>query len=94
MSLFSPHLTKDLGYIDPAAGFIGRKDPVVKSVIGFLQKKPGPPGPQPAPTQDTAANAAIQTQDMLRRRKGILGNIYAGASPSAPAVASKTQLGT
>lgn len=36
-----------------------------------------------APTIDTAAAAAQQTADRLRRRKGVLANIFGGASKSS-----------
>jgi len=53
----------------------------------------GPPAAPPtAPTQDVAANAAKDQLDLLRRRRGVLSNIYAGGNSSAPAVA-KTTLG-
>jgi hypothetical protein len=48
-----------------------------------------PPGP---PTQDTAANAAMQQNDLLRRRRGVYGNIFAGNAP-APQTATKSLLG-
>ena len=48
-----------------------------------------------APNQDTAANAGQQQADYLRRRRGILGNIFGGNQPnSTPVVAQKQLLGT
>lgn len=93
MGIFSPHLKKALSYIDPAASAIGRNDPIAKSVVNYVVKKPGAPGPLAPPTQDTAANADIQQQQALLRRRGILGNIYAGGNASQPTTASKTALG-
>ena len=47
-----------------------------------------------APNQDTAANAAQQQADSLRRRRGILGNIFGGQQPNTtPVVSSKQLLG-
>lgn len=59
---------------------------------GVVLKAPQyvPPAPT-APTQDTAANAARQMQDQMRRRRGVYGNIFAG-NAATPAVA-KTALG-
>lgn len=92
MGLFSPHLKHALNWIDPAASAISRTDPIAKSVVNYVVKKPGAPGPLAPPTQDTAANADIQQQQALLRRRGILGNIYAG-NASQPTTASKTALG-
>ncbi len=68
----------------------------------FVMGKPGnnrnyygegpiaPPGP---PTQDTAANAATQQSDYLRRRRGVMANIAAGNAGS-PTVQNKSALGS
>lgn len=49
-----------------------------------------------APNQDTASNAAQQQSDILRRRRGMLANIFGGgqAGSSTPTVGTKTLLGT
>lgn len=46
------------------------------------------------PTLNTAANAARQQADRLRRRKGVLANIYGGGKSSGASVGSKTLLGS
>lgn len=54
---------------------------------------PEPGAPPPAPTIDDAQIAASRS-DRLRRRRGMLANIYAGSSASStPSVAVKTLLG-
>ncbi len=56
----------------------------------------GPPEdvhPPPVQNPNVAANAALQTADQMRARRGLLANIYAGNSNQAP-VSGKTQLGT
>jgi hypothetical protein len=40
------------------------------------------------------ARTRQQESDRLRRRQGVLGNIYAGASPTAPLAGSKVLLGS
>lgn len=45
------------------------------------------------PTYDTAA-ANQQVSDRLRMRKGVLANIYGGASGGSPNTATKTLLGS
>lgn len=82
---------------------VNRLDPIDRAVQNFTLGKPNagrnyygegplpPPGP---PTQDVAANAAQQQQDILRKRRGVLSNIYAGGAAGAPDVASKSQLGS
>lgn len=49
-----------------------------------------------APNQNTAANAAQQQADYMRRRRGVLGNIFGGnQANSAPvATATKSLLGS
>lgn len=51
------------------------------------------PQPEAPPTQDVAANASKQNQDLLRRRRSVMANIFAGNSASAPPTTSKSQLG-
>jgi len=48
--------------------------------------------PPAIPNVNDAANAAQQQTDEMRARRGLLANIYAGASSQAPVV-GKTQLG-
>jgi len=46
-----------------------------------------------APNQDTAANSAQQQSDYLRRRRGVLANIFGGNQPnSAPVTTSSKSL--
>ena len=45
-----------------------------------------------APNQDNAANAAQQQADYLRKRRGILGNIFGGSQPNSTPVVSQKQL--
>lgn len=52
-------------------------------------KVPQAPG---APTLDLAANAQQQS-DRLARRRGVLSNIYGGATTSSPAVVGRQTLG-
>ena len=52
-----------------------------------------PPPPPGVPNQNDALNAAQAQTDALRNRRGVLANIFAGASNSQP-VSGKTQLGT
>ena len=49
-----------------------------------------PPAPPAPPSQDAAANAAKQQQDLLRKRRGVLANIFGGSSGSQPAVTKAT----
>lgn len=89
MGVFSKAFKGFTSWIDPAGAFVGRET----GIADYLAKRPTPPSPLAPPTQDTAANANLQTQQNLLRRRGILGNIYAGGSPSTPATTSKTALG-
>lgn len=77
--------------VQRALPYGAQMDPLGKSVVDSLLKKP-PPAPGP-PNPNDAANAAQQTTDQMRMRRGMLANIYAGASNQAP-VSGKTQLGT
>lgn len=56
-----------------------------------------PSGAPPAPAEPTIDDAASNRSeiDRIRRRKGVLANIFAGASPttSTPTVGVKTLLG-
>ena len=77
-------------------GSNGKFDPAGFQMDKWLGLSPKEPPPVPsAPTQDLAANAAMQSQDEMRRRRGVLSNIYGGGSSStAPSVGSNTLLGT
>lgn len=89
-----------IGKIDPLAKIISKADVGTQNaVLG----KPGnnrsyygegPIAPPTAPTQDTAANASLQQQDLLRRRRGVFANIFAGGAAPAPATATKSTLGS
>jgi hypothetical protein len=55
--------------------------------------KPKTPPPAPGvPSSNDAMNAAQSQTDAMRMRRGLLANIYAGNSNTAP-VTGKTQLG-
>lgn len=57
-------------------------------------KPPKVPAPPSAPTQNSASNAAQQQEDILRKRRGVLSNIYGGAQPGAGAApVAKATLG-
>lgn len=52
------------------------------------------PAPAPAPPNpNDAQNAARVTSDQMRARRGLLANVYAGASNTQPTT-GKVQLGT
>jgi hypothetical protein len=85
---FAPALHKAAGIIDPITKLVPATD------IGYDLFKPKTPPPSPGvPNPNTAANAAQTTTDQMRARRGMLANIYAGASNTAP-VSGKTALGT
>lgn len=94
-------LGKGVGKVDPALGaVIGKSDLAAQNAVAG---KPGnnrnyygegPIAPPTAPTQDTAANAALQQQDILRRRRGVYANIFAGGAAPTPTTGSKSSLGT
>lgn len=91
-------------------GFLKKIDPVASAIMkadvgtqNAVLGKPGnnrkyygegPIAPPTAPTQDTAANASLQQQDMLRRRRGVFANIFAGGAAPAPSTATKSTLGS
>lgn len=56
-------------------------------------KSPALPTPPLIPNQDAAANAASAQTDLMRKRRGVLQNIYAGGGAAAPQVATKATLG-
>lgn len=85
---------------DPALGWVLQADNQAQNAIagkpagGRNYYGEGPVAPPTAPTQDTAANAALQQQDLLRRRRGVFGNIFAGGAAPAPTTSTKTTLGS
>lgn len=86
MSFISPNTARITKKIDPLGA------PLVAAAYSLFGKglnKPGPPGP---PNPNDAANAARETTDALRMRRGLLANIYAGTGGGTPAV-GRTQLG-
>jgi hypothetical protein len=85
---FAPALHKIAGWVDPASRIDGGK-----ADLGYDIFKPKtPPAPPGVPNPNDAANAAQSQTDAMRMRRGMLANIYAGASNSAPVV-GKTVLG-
>lgn len=69
-------------------------DNPVGNAVGFHKNPPPGISLPSTPTTDTAANAILQQQDALNRRKGVLGTIFGGAgAQSAPSVATKSLLG-
>jgi hypothetical protein len=71
-------------------------DPVDRAVSGAagLNFKPKTPPPTPGvPNPNDAANAALDTTNQMRMRRGLLSNIYAGGN-NQPPVTGKTSLGT
>jgi hypothetical protein len=90
MSL-APALHKLAGYTTPFMN----KTPLLgdKADIGWDIFKPKtPPTPPGVPNPNDAMNAAQSQTDAMRMRRGMLANIYAGGSSSAPVV-GKTTLG-
>lgn len=78
----------------PVAPFV----PLIASAVGVgggailaNQNKPKLPTPPAPPTQDTAANAAQQQALALRRRQGVMANIFGPNQQSAGG--GNTQLG-
>lgn len=57
-------------------------------------KAPALPTPPIIPNQDAAANAASAQTDLLRKRRGVMSNIFAGGNAAPPQVATKSTLGT
>lgn len=86
---FASTLHKVAGVVDPASRLFGGK-----ADLGYdLLAPKAPPAPPGTPNPNDAANAAQQTTDAMRMRRGMLANIYGGAGSGAP-VTGKTQLGT
>lgn len=74
---------------DPISLAFGEKsDPIYGAV-----KPKTPPTAPGVPNPNDAQNAAQSTTDQMRMRRGLLANIYGGASAQAP-VTGKTTLGT
>ena len=70
--------------------FLSQANPI-NEVHKLLNPSSGTPPAVPNPND--AANAAQSTTDAMRMRRGLLSNIYAGATNSQP-VTGKTMLGT
>ena len=83
------------GFVKPLRKFSKKTDPLYKFNIGaqvgesLTPEMPEVPEPLPPPTLDDAQKNR-QDQDRLRRRKGVLANIYGGASGSSPTVGKAT----
>jgi len=78
--------------LDPGRWFL--KSPVDPAKANAEQDAANAATPR-APNQDNAANAAQTQADYLRKRRGILGNIFGGQQPnSTPVVSQKSLLGT
>jgi hypothetical protein len=73
-------------------GPLGKIDPLTKKLVDAV-KPTNPPGLPPVPNPADAQNAALQQTDLMRQRRGMLANIYAG-SQSAQPVTGKTTLGS
>lgn len=56
-------------------------------------RMPTPESPRRAPTLDDASMRQ-QESDRLRRRRGVLANVFGGGTNAAPTVATKTLLGS
>jgi hypothetical protein len=74
-----------------AVGIAHSLGPAGLAIDKAFRPKPTPPTPG-VPNQNDALNAAQSETDAMRQRRGLLANIYAGNSSSAP-VTGKTQLG-
>jgi hypothetical protein len=86
------------GLIKPLRKFSKKTDPLYELNAGaqigesLSPDMPDIPAPLPPPSIDDAQKNR-QEQDRLRRRKGVLANIYGGAGSAAPSVGQKTLLG-
>lgn len=89
MGIFSKQFQRNTSWIDPAGASIGKET----GLSDLFVKKGGPPAPPGPPNPNDAANAAQSQTDAMRMRRGMLANIYAGASSQAPVVGGKTVLG-
>jgi hypothetical protein len=65
----------------------------VATGLGLHASYRAPPPPPAPPNVNDAANEAQSQQDAMRARRGLLGNVYAGALSQQPVV-GKTLLGT
>lgn len=82
---FASGLHNVIKKIDPISGKL--------DVAYDILKPKTPPTPPGVPNPNDAANAAQSTTDAMRMRRGMLANIYGGASAQAP-VSGKVSLGT
>lgn len=80
-----------LGY--ETGGTLGSAALGAAAASQIANKNPKPPPAPGLPNPNDASNAAQSMTDQMRMRRGLMANIYAGASNSAP-VTGKTQLGT
>lgn len=83
------------GFIKPLRKikpFSGKFEPSVQIAKGIIPDAPEIPDPVAAPTIDDAVRSR-QDQDRLRRRRGVLANIYGGAGGGKPTVGTATLLG-
>lgn len=89
------------GFNKKIHGIVGKVDPLAKlydpalsssQIVADALGKKSPPAPPGVPNQNDALNAAQSQTDALRMRRGMLANIYAGATNTAP-VSGKTTLG-
>lgn len=83
---FAPALHKIAGIVDPVSRLDGGKLDLGYDAFG-PKTPPTPPG---VPNPNDAANAAQTQNDAMRMRRGMLSNIYAGATNSAPVVGKAT----
>jgi hypothetical protein len=97
--VFNPIGSK-IGKFDPALGAVFKADISAQNAVAGKPANnrnyygEGPIAPPTAPTQDTAANANLQQQDLLRRRRGVFANIFSGGAAPAPSTATKSNLGS
>ena len=91
---FAPAIHKAIGDLDPLHNRILGSKIGNETDLAYDAFKPKTPPPTPGvPNANDAANAAQATTDQMRARRGMLANIYAGASSTAP-VSGKSALGT
>lgn len=91
---FAPAIHKTMGWMDPMQKNILGKKFGDQTDLAYQAFKPKTPPPTPGvPNPNDAANAAQSQMDAMRQRRGLMANIFAGASSTAP-VSGKQQLGT